>query len=33
VQLDSIEQLYELDCLSEETIQKLTPYLNFDKNN
>lgn len=33
VRLDSIEQLYELDCLSEETIQKLTPYLNFDKNN
>ena len=33
VRLDSIEQLYELDCLSEETIQKLTPYLNFDKYN
>ena len=33
VRLDSIEQLYELDCLSPETIQKITPYLNFDKNN
>ena len=33
VRLDSIEQLYELDCLSEEAIQKITPYLNFDKNN
>lgn len=33
VRLDSIEQLYELDCLSPETIKKITPYLNFDKNN
>ena len=33
VRLDSIEQLYELDCLSEEAIKKITPYLNFDKNN
>lgn len=32
VRLDSIGQLRELDCLSEETIQKLTPYLEFDKN-
>lgn len=31
--LDSLEQLYELEDLSEETIKKIAPYLNFDKNN
>ena len=33
IRIDSIQQLYELDCLSEENIEKLAPYLNFDKNN
>ena len=32
IKLDSIEQLYELETLSEETIKKVAPYLNFDKN-
>ncbi len=32
VRLNSIEELRELDCLSEEDILKLAPYLNFDKN-
>lgn len=32
VKLDSIEQLYELETMSEETIKKVAPYLNFDKN-
>lgn len=31
IKLDSIEQLYELETLSEETIKKVAPYLNFDK--
>ena len=30
--LDSIQQLNELDCLSSETLEKIAPYLNFDKN-
>ena len=32
IKLDSIEQLYELETMSEETIKKVAPYLNFDKN-
>jgi competence ComEA-like helix-hairpin-helix protein len=31
IKLDSIEQLYELETMSEETIKKVAPYLNFDK--
>lgn len=30
--LDSIQQLHSIGNFSAETIQKLTPYLNFDKN-
>lgn len=33
IRIDSIQQLYELDCLSQEHLEKLAPYLNFDKNN
>lgn len=33
IRLDSLEQLYELEDLSEETIKKVAPYLKFDKNN
>lgn len=33
IRLDSIDQLYELGGLSEETIKKVAPYLKFDKNN
>ena len=32
IHLDSIQQLNELDCLSSETLEKIAPYLNFDKN-
>lgn len=32
IRLDSIQQLNELDCLSSETLEKIAPYLNFDKN-
>lgn len=32
IRLDSIEQLYDLEGLSEETIKKVAPYLNFNKN-
>jgi competence ComEA-like helix-hairpin-helix protein len=32
IKLDSIEQLYGLEALSDETIKKVAPYLNFDKN-
>ena len=31
IHLDSIQQLNELDCLSTETLEKIAPYLNFDK--
>jgi competence ComEA-like helix-hairpin-helix protein len=31
IKLDSIEQLYELETMSDETIKKVAPYLNFDK--
>jgi competence ComEA-like helix-hairpin-helix protein len=31
IKLDSIEQLYGLEALSDETIKKVAPYLNFDK--
>ena len=33
VHLDSIQQLRELEGFDEELLQKLTPYLSFDKNN
>ena len=32
IHLDSIQHLNELDCLSTETLEKIAPYLNFDKN-
>lgn len=32
IHLDSIQQLNELDCLSAEALEKIAPYLNFDKN-
>ena len=31
IHLDSIQQLQELDCLSHETLEKIAPYLNFDR--
>lgn len=31
IKLDSIAQLYDLEALSDETIKKVAPYLNFDK--
>lgn len=31
IKLDSIEQLYEFETMSDETIKKVAPYLNFDK--
>lgn len=32
IRLDSIQQLNELDYISTETLEKIAPYLNFDKN-
>ena len=31
IRIDSIMQLQEIDVLSEETLKKIAPYLNFDK--
>lgn len=32
IRLDSLGQLNELECLSDEAIKRIAPYLNFDKN-
>ena len=31
IRLDSIQQLQQIECLSAETLEKIAPYLNFDK--
>lgn len=31
IRLDSIQQLQAIDCISGETLEKIAPYLNFDK--
>lgn len=31
IRLDSIQQLQAIDCISGETLDKIAPYLNFDK--
>lgn len=32
IRLDSLGQLNELECVSDEAIKRIAPYLNFDKN-
>lgn len=31
IRLDSIQQLQQIECISAETLEKIAPYLNFDK--
>lgn len=31
IRLDSIQQLQQIECISVETLEKIAPYLNFDK--
>lgn len=31
IRLDSIQQLQQIECISAETLEKISPYLNFDK--
>lgn len=31
IRLDSIQQLQQIECISSETLEKIAPYLNFDK--
>ena len=31
IRLDSIQQLQQIECISAETLEKIAPYINFDK--
>ena len=31
VRLNSVKELEELDCIDRKTLEKVAPYLNFDK--